>query len=143
VPLSLYSFLPPNKIHRHPSFRLPADPTSWCSWAESLATDTAFGVNPGAGIKDAYVPLSEGPQWDAIYVRGLLTLYAYDRNPAWYQVATDAANSILTNARAASGLYVKTWAGSTSVPGSAVGEIRTHGANVSVLAALAAVGPPS
>jgi hypothetical protein len=139
VPTTVYSMLPPNKTQGvNPSFRLPADATSWCSWAESTAQHTAFGVNPGGGVMDAFVPLTEGPQWDAIYVRGLLSLYAYDHNAAWYGVATSAAQSILSKAKSGTGLYLKTWSGSTTVPGASAGEIRTDGASVSVLAALAA-----
>jgi hypothetical protein len=142
VPASVYSFLPANKIHSHPSFRLPDDPTSWCSWAEALAHHTAFGVNPGGGIQDAAVPLNEGPQWDAIYVRGLLSLYGYDHDPAWWGVASDTASRIVQNARASNGEYLKTWSGSTQVPDAAPGEIRTHAASVSVLADLSSVSAP-
>jgi glycosyl hydrolase family 76 len=142
VPASVYSFLPPNKTHRDPSFRLPDDPSSWCSWAEALAHHTAFGVNPGGGVQDAYLPLNEGPQWDAIYVRALLSLYGYDHDPAWLGVASDTATRIITNARLSNGEYLKTWSGVSQVPGAAPGEIRTHAASVSVLAALSAVSAP-
>jgi hypothetical protein len=134
----VYSFLPPNKTHSHPSFRLPSDPTSWCSWAEAVAQHTAFGVNPGGGVQDAFFPLDEGPQWDAIYVRGLLSLYAYDHDATWYRLASDTAERIIKNAKGSNGEYLKTWSGSDKVPGASTGEIRTHGASVSVLAALAA-----
>lgn len=138
VPTSAYSFLPPNKTHLNPSFRLPDDPSSWCSWAEALAHHTAFGVNPGGGVQDAYVPLNEGPQWDAIYVRALLSLYGYDHDAAWLSVASDTASRIIASARLSNGEYLKTWSGASQVPGAAAGEIRTHAASVSVLAALAA-----
>jgi Glycosyl hydrolase family 76 len=139
VPLSVFSFLPANKTHSHPSFRLPADPTSWCSWAENLAHNTAFGVNPGGGVQDAMFPLDEGPQWDAIYVRGLLSLYAYDHDATWYRLATDTAARIIKNARGSNGEYLKTWNGSGQIPGASPGEIRTHASSVSVLADLSAV----
>jgi hypothetical protein len=142
VPRTVYSFLPDNKTHSHPSFRLPGDPSSWCSWAESLAHHTAFGVNPGGGTQDAFFPLDEGPQWDAIYVRGLVTLYAQDHDPTWYRLAADTAQRILKNAKGADGKYLKTWGGADRVPGASPGEIRTHGASVSVLAALATVQAP-
>jgi hypothetical protein len=142
VPTSVYSFLPPNKTHSHPSFRLPDDPTSWCSWAEALAHHTAFGVNPGGGVQDAAVPLNEGPQWDAIYVRGLLSLYGYDHDATWWGVASDTATRIVQNAKGSNGEYLKTWSGSAQVPDAAPGEIRTHAASVSVLADLASVSAP-
>ena len=139
VPSSVYSMLPPNKTHGvNPSFRLPSDPTSWCSWAEGLAHHTAFGVNPGGGVMDSFLPLDNGPQWDAIYVRGLLSLYAYDHDSGWYHVAADTAQRILSNAKASNGLFLKTWSGSSTVPDAPPGELRTHAASVSVLAALAA-----
>jgi hypothetical protein len=142
VPKSAYSFLPPNKTHSNPSFRLPNDPTSWCSWAEAVAHHTAFGADPGGGVQDAFLPLNEGPQWDAIYVRQLLSLYAFDHDATWYRVATETAQRITKNARTSNGQYLNTWSGSSRVPGAATGEIRTHAASVSVLAALSAVQAP-
>jgi hypothetical protein len=139
VPLSVFSFLPANKTHSHPSFRLPSDPTSWCSWAENLAHNTAFGVNPGGGVQDAMFPLDEGPQWDAIYIRGLLSLYGYDHDPTWYRLATDTAGRIIKNAKGSNGEYLKTWSGSGKIPGASPGEIRTHASSVSVLADLSSV----
>lgn len=143
VPSAVYAQVPPNKTQgQHPSFRLPDDPASWCSWAEGLAHDTAYGVNPGGGALDAYFPLSEGPQWDAIYVRGLLSLYAHDHDSSWYHLATATAGRILSNAPGADALYLKTWDGSSVVPGTDPGEIRTHAASISVLAALGATPAP-
>ncbi len=143
VPTSAYSMLPPNKTHGvNPSFRLPSDPTSWCSWGESLARHTAFGVNPGGGIMDGFLPLNEGPQWDAIYVRGLLSLYDSDHDPSWYRLASETAQRILRNAKGSDGLFLKTWSGSDRVPDASTGEIRTDAASVSVLAALAAAPAP-
>jgi hypothetical protein len=139
VPASLYSFLPPNKTHSHPSFRLPSNPRSWCSWAEALARHTAFGVNPGGGVQDDFFPLDEGPQWDAIYVRGLLALYGYDHAATWYRLASATAGRIVKKARLSNGEYLKTWTGSNRIPGAAPGMIRTHAASVSVLAGLSAV----
>jgi Glycosyl hydrolase family 76 len=144
VPSGLYSMLGPNKTQGvNPSFRLPDDPGSWCSWAESLANHTAFGVNPGGGKMDGFLPLNEGPQWDAIYLRGLLSLYGYDHDAVWYRIASETAQRILTNAKGSDGLFLKTWSGSARVPDASAGEIRTHAASVSVLAALAAAPPPA
>lgn len=142
VPTSVYSFLPPNKTHRNPSFRLPDDPSSWCSWAEALARHTAFGVNPGGGVQDRFFPLSEGPQWDDIYLRGLLSLYSYDHSGTWYRLVTGTASRIVKVARLSNGEYLKSWTGSGHVPGSSQGMLRTHAASVSVLADLSAVPAP-
>lgn len=142
VPRSVYSFLPRNKTHAHPSFRLPDKPSSWCSWAEALARHTAFGVNPGGGVQDRFFPLSEGPQWDDIYLRGLLSLYSYDHSGTWYRLVTGTASRIVKVARLSNGEYLKSWTGSGHVPGSSQGMLRTHAASVSVLADLSAVPAP-
>jgi hypothetical protein len=142
VPRGVYSRLPHNRTHgASPSFRLPARPSSWCSWADAVAHHTAYGVNPGGGVHDAFFPLREGPQWDAIYVRGLLSLYAVDHEGSWYRLSRVTAQAILHNARVAGGLFLKTWQGGISVPGAAPGELRTDAASVSVFAALAAATP--
>jgi hypothetical protein len=143
VPRTVYAGLPRNKTRGvNPSFRRPAHPSSWCSWAEAVAHHTAFGVNPGGGTQDRFFPLREGPQWDAIYLRGLLSLYAYDHLTTWYRLATDTAQRILKNAQEPNGLFLKDWSGSTKVPGSPPGEIRTDAASLSVFAALAASPTP-
>ena len=92
---------------------------------------------------DGFFPLNEGPEWDDIYVRGLLQLYGYDHDPAWYRLASKTAQRILRNAQGAGGLFLKTWSGSDRVPDASPGEIRTHGASVSVLAALGAAPAPT
>ncbi|MFL5824294.1 MAG: glycoside hydrolase family 76 protein [Solirubrobacteraceae bacterium] len=143
VPASLYDRLPPNSVHRNPSLRRPSDPTSWCSWAQSVARKTAFGVNIGGRTFDRYMPLNDGPQYDAIYVRGLLSLYSLDHNRTWYKVAATAARRFLKNSADSAGRFLKNWNGSTRVPGADPGMLRTHAASVSVLAALAATPPPS
>jgi Glycosyl hydrolase family 76 len=141
VPHTVYAKIRRNKTHgRNPSFRLPDNRGSWCSWAESLARHTAFGVKPGGKPQDKFFPLSEGPQWDAIYVRGLLALYGYDHSRTWARLAEGTALRILKNARGAGGLFLKAWNGSSRVPGAPPGELRTHAASVSVFAALAAAG---
>jgi hypothetical protein len=143
VPASLYLGLAPNRFHVNPSARRPADPTSWCSWAESLAYKTAFGVPIGTKVFDHFVPLNEGPQWDAIYVRGLLTLYNWDHNPRWYGAAAASAKRILRNAVDGSGRFLRAWNGSERIADTTPGMLRTHAASVSVLAALAASSPPT
>jgi hypothetical protein len=142
VPLGVYSGLPTDSLHRDPSVRLPPDPGSWCSWAESLAVHTALGVRLGGRTFDAMMPLNEGPQWDAIYLRGLLALNAYDHNPLWYALATATTTRILTLARGANGLFLLSWSGSSSVPGAPAGDLQTDASSLSVLAAMAATPPP-
>ena len=143
VPKSVYDQLPPNKTHGvNPSFRLPDDPTSWCSWATALAHNTAYGANPGGGPLDSVFPLNDGPQYDAYYVRGLLALYAYNHDASLYRLATDTAQRIVSNAQGSNGLFLKDWNGATNVPGADPGQLRTDAASLSVLAALASVPAP-
>jgi hypothetical protein len=146
----VYAGLPANKTGSHPSFERPDNPKSWCSWAEALASHTAFGVKPSAsgGGKtfDAFVPLDEGPQWDAIYVRGLLALYAYDHDKRWYRVAQGAASQILNHAgqhQDGFELFMRGWEGESKINDASPGMLRTHGASVSVFSALATVAPPA
>jgi hypothetical protein len=143
VPKTVYDGVQPNKTQGvNPSFRLPTDPTNWCSWAEALAHHTAYGANPGGGPKDAVFPLNEGPQYDAYYLRGLLALYTYDHDASWYRLATETAQRIVSNAQGSDGLFLKDWSGASSVPGADPGEIRTDAASLSALAALASVSAP-
>lgn len=142
VPLAVYSKLPRNKTQGvNPSFRRPARPSSWCSWAEAVAHHTAYGVNPGGGVQDGFFPLREGPQWDTIYVRGLMSLYAVDHDASWYRLASGTAQAILRNAQATGGLFLRTWQGGSTVPGARPGEIRTDAASLSVFASVAAAAP--
>jgi hypothetical protein len=143
VPRNAYAGLPPNSRHADPSFRLPADPRSWCSWAQALAMHTALGVRLGQRTYDAFMPLDEGPQWDAIYARGLLSLYDYDHDPLWYELVADTAVRILAAARAPDGLFLRAWDGAQAVPGARPGDIQSDAASVSVLAALATAPPPA
>ncbi|MBV8217062.1 MAG: hypothetical protein JO325_01250 [Solirubrobacterales bacterium] len=143
VPPSVYAGIPANQGGAEPSYRLPSDPTSWCSWAEALAAHTAFGVRIGGGTYDGYLPLNDGPEWDDIYVRGLLSLYGYDHDSRWYGVANQTAQRILAYAQSSSGLFLKAWNGSSSVPGSVPGMLRTDASSLSVLAALAGAAPSS
>jgi hypothetical protein len=140
---AVYAGIPPDNYHGNVSVRLPSDPSSWCSWAQALADHTAFGIKLGSFTWDRYLPLDDGPQWDAIYVRGLLSLYALDHQTQLYEAAAATAQRILANARAADGLFLRSWDGSRMVNGAPFGELRTDAASVSVLAALAATPPPS
>jgi len=143
VPPAVYAGIPADSYHANPSVRLPATPSSWCSWAQALAFHTAFGIKLGSFTWDRYLPLNDGPQWDAIYLRGLLSLYALDHQAQLYDAAAATARRILTCARVPDGLYLRSWNGSATVNGAPFGELRTDAASVSVLAALAATRPPS
>ena len=77
------------------------------------------------------------PAPDAIYLRFLLELYRYDRDPRWYFFVRLKAKQALTNARGRHGLYVRYWNGRRGP-----GQLRDHAATVSLFAWLAGVPPP-
>jgi hypothetical protein len=106
---------------------------AWCTKAESL------------GLADMkwLGPFNTGPQYEAILVRGMLSLYAYDHNARWYQFAEAQAQRIVANAHTASGVYLHNWNGSKSIPGSVANMLRTDASSVSVFADLATVAPPT
>lgn len=144
VPSAVYAGVPPNRFNANgTSDELPSDPSSWCSWAEALATKTDLGV-PSKGYErvDHIVPLNDNPQTDAVYVRGLLDLYRQDHNHLWYDTAVNSATRILRNSRGRRGLFLRSWNGARTILGSEPGMLRTHAASVSVFAMLALL-PPS
>ena len=83
--------------------------------------------------------LSMGPQFDTIYLRTMLA-YGHDAGDGrWRQLAQDEAQRALSNARVASGLYLRAWDGSDMSGHQAEPNmLRTHAATVSVFAWLAA-----
>ena len=101
---------------------------SWCAAAEKLA---------GAEIV-WLAPFADGPQYDSILVRGLLTLYAHDHNPCWYRFAVAIAHLITTHARTGPGIYLRGWDG-RAVPSAAPGLLRTDAGSIGVFADLATV----
>jgi uncharacterized protein YyaL (SSP411 family) len=103
-----------------------------CRAAEKLAGATTVWL----------APFADGPQYDSVLVRGLLTLYAHDHNARWYRFAVDIARLITTHARTAPGVYLQGWDG-RPVPGSAPGMLRTDAGSLGVFADLAGVAPPS
>lgn len=143
VPRAVYARIPAN--HFRPtgtSDRLPYVPSSWCSWAEALATKTDLGV-PSKSYQrvDAIVPLNDNPQTDAVYVGGLLDLYQHDHNHLWYDTATKSAARILRHSRGRRGLFLRAWNGARRILNSQPGMLRTDAASVSVFAGLALVRP--
>ncbi len=105
---------------------------SWCRAAEKLA---------GAEIV-WLAPFADGPQYDSILVRGLLTLYAHDHNARWYRFAVAIAKLITTHARTGAGLYLRGWDG-RAVPSAEPRSLRTDAGSIGVFADLATVKPPS
>jgi glycosyl hydrolase family 76 len=143
VPSAVYAGIPPNRFDPGgTSDMLPSAPTSWCSWAEALATKTDLGV-PSKGYQrvDHIVPLNDNPQTDAVYVRGLLDLYQHDHNHLWYDTAVNSATRILHNSRGRRGLFLRAWNGARTILGSQPGMLRTHAASVSVFSMLALISP--
>jgi hypothetical protein len=104
---------------------------SWCQAAEKLAGNMIVWL----------APFADGPQYDSVLVRGLLTLYAHDHNPRWYRFAVAIAHLISTHARTGAGLYLKGWDGQ-AVPSAQPGLLRTDAGSVGVFADLATVAPP-
>ena len=104
---------------------------SWCRAAEKLAPAEITWL----------APFSDGPQYDSVLVRGLLTLYAHDHNPRWYRFAVAIAGLITKHAKTGPGLYLRGWDG-RPVPSATPGMLRTEAANISVFAALSTITPP-
>jgi hypothetical protein len=104
---------------------------SWCKAAEKLA---------GAEIV-WLAPFSDGPQYDSILVRGLLTLYAHDHRARWYHFAVAIARLISAHARTAPGLYLRGWDG-RAVPSAEPNSLRTDAGSIDVFADLATAAPP-
>jgi hypothetical protein len=105
---------------------------SWCGAAEKLAGDEIVWL----------APFSDGPQYDSVLVRGLLTLYAHDHNPRWYRFAVAISKLITTHARTGPGIYLRGW-DARPVPSATYGLLRTDAGSIDVFADLATVRPPS
>jgi hypothetical protein len=101
-----------------------------CDRAERLARAAAVAF-PGR--------YHRAPSPDAIYLRFLLDLYRFDRNPQWYAVVRATAERALARAPAGYGLYLRNWNGRL-VPG---GLLQTHAATLSLFAWLATVAAPT
>jgi Glycosyl hydrolase family 76 len=105
---------------------------SWCKAAEKLAPAEITWL----------APFSDGPQYDSVLVRGLLTLYTHDHNPRWYRFAVAIAGLITKHAKTGPSLYLRGWDG-RPVPSSTPGMLRTDAGSLAVFADLATVAPPS
>lgn len=78
------------------------------------------------------------PTQDAIYLRFLLDLYRYDRDPRWYQTAVAQGRRALHNARGRNGLFLLRWDGRNDK----LGLLQTHAGTTSLFAWLAATPAP-
>lgn len=103
---------------------------SWCTKAESLAR---------ASLQAFPVMADWAPEYDIVYERALLDLYAVDHDPRWYAVAYANGASAQTHARAADGTWSLKWDGGYQQPGN----IYTQSATLQLFAWLAAATPPA
>jgi len=100
-----------------------------CAKAERLARASLVAFPADAN----WNPVSDG-----IYLRFMLDLYAYDRNPRWYELAYRNAKRALANARSTNGLFLKDWSGKPYQGGL----LWSHAGSLSLLAWLAAAPLP-
>ena len=105
---------------------------SYCGEAETYA----------ANILKWLEPFDDGSEYDAILVRGFITLYAEDHKERWYHVATSMATVIIKNAESAPGVYLNGWDGEKSTPGAVPNMLRTDASSLEVFADLATVPAP-
>ncbi|MDQ6914644.1 MAG: glycoside hydrolase family 76 protein [Actinomycetota bacterium] len=101
----------------------------------------------GEAVADAaarrFPTLEMGPQYDAMYLRWLLYLYALDRNPRWYGIAVTEAALAQAHAGDGRGRWLRAWDGSSLVhEGADPSMLQPHAATTSVFAWLAATPPP-
>lgn len=76
---------------------------SYCTKAEQVAQASLVAFPPS---------YHWAPECDALYLRGLLELWAADHNRRWYDVADQQAQLALANARDSQGLFTLGWDGS-------------------------------
>jgi hypothetical protein len=104
---------------------------SYCKKAEQIAD---------ASLAEFPILADWAPETDVVYLRGLLELYATDRDPRWYAVVY--ANGLAARAHAGDGkndgLWPLRWDGGYTLPGA----IYTQAATVELFAWLGTVAPP-
>jgi hypothetical protein len=84
-----------------------------------------------------------GPQFDAVFLRDMLELYARDGDISWYRLAKRNARRALRRSRDKHGFYLRTWDGRpAATAGERPGALQLHGATISVFAWLAATPSP-
>jgi hypothetical protein len=105
---------------------------SWCGEAETFA----------GNILKWLEPFDDGSEYDAILIRGFITLYAEDHKERWYHFATSMATVIIKNAESAPGVYLNGWDGEKTTPGAVPNMLRTDASSLAVFADLATVPAP-
>lgn len=95
-------------ISAHLQLCLATKQRSYCDRAESLAQ---------ASVDHFPVLHPWTPEPDTIYLKSLLELYAYDKNPVWYAVVYANAEAAREDARDDDGWWSKDWWGDWADPG--------------------------
>lgn len=117
-------------ISAHVQLCLATKQRSYCDRAEALAQ---------ASIDQFPVLHPWTPEPDTIYLKSLLELYAYDKNPTWYSVAYANAEAAREDARDEEGWWSKDWWGDWADPG----VLFTPAATLELFALMAATPPPA
>jgi uncharacterized protein YyaL (SSP411 family) len=117
-------------ISAHVSLCTSTKQTRYCTRAREVAA---------ASLNEFPILADWAPEADVIYLRGLLDLYAKDRDSRWYAVAYANARSARENARDEDAIWSKKWDGDWASP---PGTLYTHAATVQLFAWLAATTPP-
>jgi hypothetical protein len=103
----------------------------WCTRAREIAA---------ASLNEFPIVAPWAPETDVIYLRGLLDLYAKDRDPRWYAVVYANAVAARANARDDDGLWSLGWDGKWASPH---GTLYTTAATVQLFAWLGGATPPA
>jgi Glycosyl hydrolase family 76 len=106
----------------------------WCARAERLAE---------RALKRFTTTVDMGPQFDAVYLRWMLALYAEDHDPRWYWLARANAERAERNACDKRPRCTRGWNGSSRILQAAPGMLQIHAASISVFAWLATVPAPT
>ena len=103
---------------------------AYCAQAEQLAK----------GSVQQFPLLADwAPETDVVYLRWMLDLYTYDRDPMWYALAYDNAKHAQANARDAGGFWSLRWDGGTTIDQT----LYTQAATLELFAWMAATPPPA
>jgi hypothetical protein len=87
--------------------------------------------------------LQMGPQYDSMYLRWMLYLYALDRKPRWYYLAATQARRARFAAGDGHGFWSRAWDGTSMwLHGADPRMLQPHAATTMVFAWLAATPPP-
>jgi len=106
---------------------------SWCTEADQRARDEIRWL----------APFADGPQYDSVLIRGLLTLYSENHDARLYDFAVKLAGLITKHAETSPNVYLRGWDGRPvpSAPNDSL--LRTDAGSIGVFADLATVKPPS